>query len=259
MFQGGSLDTRLLRGGPSIHMMGFLHNRYSVSTDPSRKLSFRTGIHFHIFEDRISRTNQLFSGITYRLTNALRFSTDFDYAMIRDNYQYIDQIAIGNGAHYLLGKIDRETLGVTIRADLAVTPQFTIQYYGNPYISVGEYNDIKKVVNPEGLYPEEIYHIYQPGEIQFDAEKNQYLITESYPEGASFTLDNPDFNFRQFRSNLVARWEYKPGSTFFFVWTHGRTGYENVSGISVSESMNSLLDLYPENIFLVKFNYWFQI
>ncbi len=259
MFQGGSLDMRLLRGGPAIHMLGFLHNRYSLSTDPSRKLSFRTGFHFHVFQDKISRSNQLFSGITYRLTNALRFSTDVDYAMVCDNYQYIDLITVGQDDRYLLGKINRETLGVTIRADLAVTPQFTIQYYGNPYISVGEYHDIKKVVNPEGLYPVEIYHIYQPGEIQFDEDKNQYQITESFPEGSSFTLENPDFNFHQFRSNLVARWEYKPGSTFFFVWTHGRTGYDNISGLSVSESMNNLLDLYPENIFLIKFNYWFQI
>jgi hypothetical protein len=160
---------------------------------------------------------------------------------------------------YLLGMIDRKTLGLTIRADLAVTPQLTIQYYGNPYISVGEYLDIKKVIDPLSSYPDQIYHTYQPEEIQYDPDNNQYLITESYPEGSSFTLDNPDFNFKQFRSNLVARWEYKPGSTLFFVWTHGRTGYDNISNLSVSESMNSLFDLYPENIFLIKFNYWFQI
>ncbi len=259
LYQGKSLDMRLLRGGPAIHMLGFLHNRYSITSDPSRKLSFRTGFHFHVFQDKISRSKELFSGLTYRVTNALRFSTDVDYAIVRDNYQYIDRIMTDQEDRYLLGMIDRKTLGLTIRADLAVTPQLTIQYYGNPYISVGEYQDIKKVIDPLSSYPDQIYHTYQPEEIQYDPDNNQYLITESYPEGSSFTLDNPDFNFRQFRSNLVARWEYKPGSTLFFVWTHGRTGYDNISNLSVSESMNSLFDLYPENIFLIKFNYWFQI
>jgi hypothetical protein len=259
MYQGGSLDTRLLRGGPAIHMLGFLHDRYSISTDPSRKLSFRTGIHFHVYEDKISKMSQLFSGITYRLTNALRFSTDVDYTTESDNYQYIDRMLVDQEERYLLGKIDRETLGITLRADLAVTPQFTIQYYGNPYISMGNYRDIKKVSDPESRYPDEIYHIYQSGEIQFDEVNNQYHITESSSQRTSFTLENPDFNFRQFRSNLVARWEYKPGSTFYLVWTHGRTGYDNRTDMSLSKSIDNLFDLHPENVFLIKFNYWFQI
>jgi len=259
LYQSKSLDMRLLRGGPAIYLLGFLHNRYSISTDHSRKLSFRAGYHFHLFEDRVSKTNQLFSGLTYRISNALRLSSEIDYAVLRDNYQYIDKISIEQGDRYLLGKIDRKTLGLTIRADFSITPQFTIQYYGNPYISIGEYKNIKKVVDPENSNPDYIYYTYQSNEIKLDPSNNQYLITEYFPEGSSFTLDNPDFNFMQFRSNLVARWEYKPGSTFYFVWTNGRTGYDNNSSYSLSDSINSIFDQHAENVFLIKFNYWFQI
>jgi hypothetical protein len=41
--------------------------------------------------------------------------------------------------------------------------------------------------------------------------------------GARYSFANPDFSFRQFRSNLVARWDFKPGSSVYVVWSQGRT------------------------------------
>ena len=38
--------------------------------------------------------------------------------------------------------------------------------------------------------------------------------TYNVSDGGNYSFGNPDFNFRQFRSNLVVRWEYLPGSTF---------------------------------------------
>ena len=73
------------------------------------------------------------------------------------------------------------------------------------------------------------------------------------------SFHNPDFNFSQFRSNLVLRWEYLPGSQIYLVWSNERTYFKNPSGRSVSDAMSSLKDVYPTSIFLLKFNYWFTI
>ena len=40
--------------------------------------------------------------------------------------------------------------------------------------------------------------------------------------GETFTLRNIDFNVRSFRSNVVLRWEWTPGSTLFVVWQQDR-------------------------------------
>ncbi len=73
------------------------------------------------------------------------------------------------------------------------------------------------------------------------------------------TADNPDFNFHQFRSNLVAKWEYRLGSFIYLVWSSDRTGSNMLPGASTGDSFRYLGDIYPNNIFIVKLNYWFSL
>jgi hypothetical protein len=67
------------------------------------------------------------------------------------------------------------------------------------------------------------------------------------------------FRVSQLRTNAVARWEYLPGSTLYVVWAHGRQGSQNrPSDRSWSDEYRDLLDLHPDNTFLVKVAYWFN-
>lgn len=259
LYRFGSLDQRLLRGGPAVHLPGFLHNRYTISTDVSRKLAFRAGAHIHKFKDPVNKMNEYFCGTTLKIGNALQISGDMDYTADRDHYQYVDEFDIENSQRYLLATLDRKTIGLTVRADFAITPEFTIQYYGNPYISVGNYYDFKKVVDPAATEHDEIYYLYKADEMIYDETLETYTIDENLPGGSTFSFENPDFNFRQFRSNLVARWEYKPGSTLFLVWTHGRSDYVFSEDFTLHHSISRLFDIPAENVFLIKLNYWFQI
>ena len=76
---------------------------------------------------------------------------------------------------------------------------------------------------------------------------------------ADYTIPNPDFNFHQFRSNLVAKWEYRLGSFIYFVWSGDRTGRSSMSEASLGDSYKQMRDLFPNNIFLIKLNYWFSL
>ncbi len=259
MHQGNSLETRLLRGGPAVLLKGFWHHRYAISTDNSKKLAFRIGYHFHIFEDGISKTNDITPGITYRVTDALELSADMDYMTRTDNLQYVECIESDNEEKYILGTLDRKTMGLTFRLNYAISPDFTIQYYGNPYISAGFYKDLKRITDPSASEYENLYHVFHGNEIEFDEIENHYHIDENQNGEMDYIIDNPDFNYHQFRSNLVARWEYKPGSTFFLVWTHGRSEYEQDSEYSINRGFDRLFDIHAQNVFLIKFSYWFQI
>ena len=65
------------------------------------------------------------------------------------------------------------------------------------------------------------------------------------------------FNFKQLQSNLVFRWEYKPGSTLFLVWNEGRQGSADAAGTrNFREEVDQLLRLHPANTFLIKVSYW---
>jgi hypothetical protein len=65
------------------------------------------------------------------------------------------------------------------------------------------------------------------------------------------------FTVTQLRTNAVARWEYRPGSTLFVVWAHGRQDQDDqYDGRSWTRDYRELFGLHPTNTFLVKFAYW---
>jgi hypothetical protein len=72
----------------------------------------------------------------------------------------------------------------------------------------------------------------------------------------SFPIGRPDFDFLQLRSTLVLRWEYRPGSSLYAIWSHGRTGGGDNGHFDVGRGLSGLGDADGENIVMVKANYW---
>jgi hypothetical protein len=69
----------------------------------------------------------------------------------------------------------------------------------------------------------------------------------------------PDFNWKSFNSNVVLRWEYRPGSTLFLVWTQSRENYDTMGDFRFKRDWDNLFDTIPGNTFLIKLNYWWSI
>jgi hypothetical protein len=160
----------------------------------------------------------------------------FNYIINRDNLQYITELELLPLNRYILGTINQKTLGLTIRADLNLTPEFSIQYYGSPFISRGSYSRIKYITDPKAK-----------------------LFEDRFDDYTGPLSSNPDFNFHEFRSNLVAKWEYRLGSFIYLVWSSERSGTTTDSHISAGESYKQLRSIFPNNIFLIKLNYWFSL
>ena len=103
------------------------------------------------------------------------------------------------------------------------------------------------------------YHTFSGDEIQFDEQNDEYRIDEDLDGQTDYTLGKPDFNFKEFRSNLVIRWEYKPGSILYLVWTQDRNDYLSNGIFKPGPDFKRLFDTNPDNTFLIKMNYWFSI
>ena len=253
------LDVTLLRGGPAVKVKGWIHNMYRLSTDPSKKISLGAMVHAHFHDDKISKTFSTSPFFSWKITNALRFTSDLDYMKTRTALQYISTENYEDQKRYILGELDRSTLGMTVRFDYAITPEFTLQYYGNPYVSTGAYNNIKRMVDPRANSYSSLTRVYSDNEMLYDSDSGVFTFDENTDGANDYSISNPDFSFREFRSNLVARWEFRPGSTLYLVWTHGRSLYENTPGASLRNGVNSLFTGAPDNVFLLKFNYWFSL
>jgi len=139
--------------------------------------------------------------------------------------------------------------------DLSVTPDLTVQYYGSPFISAGHYTAYKRATDPLAQANADRFHLYAPDEIAFDHDANRYQVTEA-DGGPSYAFTNPDFSFREFRSNLVVRWEWKPGSSLYVVWSQGRTGFAPSWEPSFGSNWDALWQTQADNTFLVKLSYW---
>jgi len=88
---------------------------------------------------------------------------------------------------------------------------------------------------------------------------DEYLVNEDNNSIVDYTFKKPDFNFNQFRSNFVFRWEYRPGSQIYVVWSNERTDWLNPGNEPLHSFAGRLFNTAANNIFLIKFNYWFSI
>ena len=247
-----ALDTRILRGGSAMLLPEIWDQSLYVKTDPSAKICFELNTELSTSGCRSAQYYSVQPSLKYTPINTLKLSASFNYSGNRNDLQYITTTGSNNGQRYILGKIDQKTLGITFRVDYNITPELSIQYYGSPYATVGKYSNFKRVTNYRANnYPDRF-----AGLTSTLNSSNTYEVSEN---NNNYTFSNPDFNFSQFRSNLVFRWEYRPGSQFYLVWSQDRTEFSQLGSQSLKDGMSGIKGIFPNNIILAKFNYWFSI
>ena len=249
-----ALDTRILRGGNAMLVPSLWVNSFMLGTDPSKKLTFSLNAFASASGNQSSRYYSIEPGVTIMPLNTLKFSMSVNYSGNKDNLQYIDTKSVGNENRYILGKIDQHTLSATFRIDYNITPELSIQYYGSPFASVGKYSDFKVVTNPRDANYQNRFSVLNP-----ILNNNNYNVSENGSSPIAYSFSNPDFNFDQFRSNFVFRWEYHPGSQIYFAWSQDRTEYITPGYNSVSDALGNIKNIFPRSVFLIKLNYWFSI
>lgn len=256
-YHSKDIDTRILRGGYDMLMPANTEFTGMLRTDASKKFIVMIGGQYQKSGSNSAESWMISPGISMRPFSMLKIDVMADYQKNYDELQYIaTRNLLTDEKRYILGTIDQTTFGLTFRVDLNVTPEFSVQYYGSPFISRGTYSELKRVSDPEAEKYDERFIIYQNPLLS----GGEYLLSDfdsGYP--AFYGVANPDFNFHQFRSNLVAKWEYRLGSFIYFVWSSERTGYNGSSDASLGDSYRYLGDVFPNNIFLIKLNYWFSL
>ena len=254
--QSENTSTTLLRGGPSFINPGNQSFNLNIGSDYSKKLAFTVGSYHGSGDANSFRAHEYWADINYRPTNSISISIDPDYEISLSELQFVSTAGTSENPIYLFGKLEQKTMGITFRINYTINPELSIEYYGQPFISAGKYTDFKSITQPNADKFRDRFHTFTPGEITLNQETNNYTISDGIGD---FSLSNPDFNFRQFRSNLVVRWEYLPGSTLYLVWSQGRTSSASNGIFSYGNDMKDLFKITPHNVFLVKFSYWFAL
>jgi hypothetical protein len=252
-------STNLLRGGPSFIMPGSEELNLNISTDQSKKISFYIGNYHNLGDVKSNRYHEYWLGADIRPMNALSVSFEPTYSIQNNQLQYVETTDINSDPRYIFAELDQKTVSFTFRLNYTLNPELSLEYYGQPFISAGKFINFKRITNTNADKFKDRYHIFSNDEISYNSSDNVYSIDENTDGTADYFFGNPDFNFRQFRSNLVLRWEYSPGSTLFLVWSQGRTSNASNGSFSYGDDMKDLFDMTPHNVFLMKFSYWFSL
>lgn len=237
---GATYDDRASRGGPAVRQDSYLSPWVSINGNDRRALVPYFNWNWFSGSAGRNRNWNVSPEIDYKIAG--RFSSAFSVSHSRnvaDNQFYGTYVDDANRSHYTFAHLDQTTNSATIRVNYTFTPTVSIQGYLQPFVSKGTYSNVRELSS-------------NPRAEAYDARYQVYGDT-------SVTNDPGGFNFKELQSNLVFRWEYRPGSTLFAVWSEGRQGSDPFEGTqNFRGDIRNLLSLHPANTFLVKMSYWFN-
>jgi hypothetical protein len=247
------LDTRLLRGGPDMRIDPYFSTNIRFRTNTAKRVSGSLQYIGEHNTNGYSSFNSIVPGITLRMGNHVHLSGTFNYQWNANAFQYVGQTTGTVGkTYYLMGSMDQQTYGITLRAQVNITPDISIQFYGAPFTSTASYSNFKRDAETTSRQYSQRFYQFASGEIS--KTDNLYQVAEN---GDSYSFATPDFSFNEFRSNLVFRWEYLPGSTLYFAWIHSLSNRTNLYISGWHDHIDTMFGLPSTNTFMLKANFWF--
>lgn len=250
-------SNTVLRGGPrwrwSDENFGYLF----FGSDQRKKFNFTLGyVNSQAAQNNFSLERYVVI-LRYQPFDAFNLSLSTNYEENPNKTQYVDEVSFNGTPRYITGNIDQRTLSSSIRFNYSLNPNLSIQFYGEPFISRGTYSEFNFVNNPIAEKLSERVTHFSENQISRINGEEPYSFDENLDGNIDYTIDDPDFSFVQFRSNLVVRWEYVPGSEIFLVWSQGVTGFGDPLD-TLGRSLNTqILDQKKDNTFLIKATYRF--
>lgn len=252
-----AMDDRLTRGGPLMGRDGFQSASARVSNNYTSAVRFG----FNVFWGNLHHGDDYSVGldVNFEPTDQLRVSVGPEYSRFTNRRQFFGSDERSDdrtfGRRYVFSTIEQSELSVPIRLNYAFHPDLSLELWAQPFTASGRFSEFGELPAAESydlrLYGTDGTTIAEGT----DPESGDrfYTITDGADE---FELPDANFNRLSFRSNLVMRWELRPGSTLFLVWQ------QNLSETSREGSYVRAGDLFDvfgapgQTVLAVKMSYW---
>ncbi len=234
-FQPRTLDDRLTRGGPvavrPVLMSGFAQ----IDSDARKPLVGSLGGYLQHDEAGGGDVN-VYGSVQLKTSPRWNLSVGPSYDRATVAAQALGSVADTTaaalfGRRYLFTDLRQTTVSMDFRFNYTFNPDLTLQVYVAPFVSAVDFGDSTR-------------YLVAPRTFDFATDH----LTGVHPE---------DFNVRSLRGNAVLRWEWRPGSTMFVAWQQQREDFgEGVGDFSFGRDRAALFGARPDNVFLIKVNYW---
>lgn len=254
-----TLQDDLTRGGPQVENPQSNWNNIGFGTDDRKWLSFNmwAGRDWNQYGG-FSNDGEL--AMTVKPLPTLSISMGPFLSRSRDLAQYIrtedDATALATfGKRYVYGTIDQTRLTLQTRINWVLNPNASLQVYMQPLVAAGRYDDFKELATPRTF----AFRSYAgpASSFSYDASARSYSVDpDAFGPSSSFTFDNPDFNVKSLRLNAIFRWEFRPGSTLYAVWTEYREDDAHPGDFRARRDLSRLFSASSDDVFLLKMTYW---
>jgi len=222
----------LTRGGPSMQRPASWSNTLTVDTREGAQTQGNLEVVYGGNEDG-GLNFTLVPRFSVRPAPQWQLSVSPSYIREVDTQQYVATLPGGPpetyGGRYIFGQLDRSTYAAQVRVNYTFKPDLNLDFYGEPFVASGRYDSV--------------------GELA--AARTRELLPLSQD-----LLPAGDFQVRSFRSNLVLRWEWRPGSFFYVVWQQNRAQEEITRARASIGDMFRSLGARGDNFFAVKMSVW---
>ncbi len=235
---GGVNCVSCSRGGPVLRQSPKMGMRVDIIGDPRPTWVPRAAIRFGTSD--VGRSWYRGGDVSTEVRVASRFSasltTSFDHVVNDQQWAANFGTLRSDTTHYTFARLEQHILTLTGRANVTATPTLSFQLYAQPFVTTGHFSDWRELANPRApLYADRFRSFSGPAAIL------------------------RDFNVKQFNSNIVMRWEYRPASALFVVWQQGRQQSELNQGVfDAPRDVRDLFRARPDNTLLVKLSWWFN-
>ncbi len=235
---GATYSDRAARGGPAVAQDPYLAPWTYISGDDRRKVVPELFANLVRGQAGHRRSVTMNPGVTLKVSSRFTAYTSFDWEKEDNGTQWYGRDTDTLGvAHYGFARLKQTVKALTTRVGYTISPVMTLQVYVQPFVAKGTYSRLLELSAT-------------PRAARYDDRFRPYFDTAT-------AADPGGFNYKQFRSSVVYRWEYLPGSTLFAVWTQGRQDALDTEGSAgFAGDLRDLLERRPDNTFLVKVSYW---
>ncbi len=266
--QFASWDDRFTRGGPNVRTPAGYSGGINLNSDSRRVLQLRTGVNFGT-DDGGGWQRSINGSISARFRGIYELSLGPQFRQSRTAAQYVtaitDEFASDTyNQRFIFAELNQTTVSLSTRFNATFTPNLSLELYAEPLISSGDYGTLMEFAAPRTFD----FHRYgvDAGTMEKQSDGRYLIDPDGAGPAAEFRVRDADFNVRSLLGNAVLRWEWRPGSTVFLVWQQSRSdrltgnldefGGSPVGNFDLRNDARALFDLKPDNIFLIKVNFW---
>ncbi|HEU4882033.1 MAG TPA: DUF5916 domain-containing protein [Longimicrobium sp.] len=265
----GGLSPRSLRGGPALQTPGSWAGWAGFWSDSRKRVSGGVETSWGVEDQTDGYRFWLGPYVNVRSSSRLSVSLNPSISRERSATQYVGTLndAAVDESRYVFARLDQTVAALTARINYTFTPELTLQFYAQPFVAAGDYDGLMEVADPRANGFDSRFRSLQGEVRECDGFYGVRATGDGCGDAAGFayTVGNPDFNFKQFRSNAVLRWEYRPGSTLFVVWSQGREQYSADGSFRPGRDfrrlfgMDDAIDVPATNVLMIKLNYWLNL